>query len=112
MPQSARHDIERHLDGIVLRIGQSLGEHTYLSDLIGIDAPVYAVLAVLRDVDALRWPIEQLRARDFDGDLRLLGGLQVVVNDAGERDRIALRKEARHLDAHDQVFACEDAAHA
>ena len=63
------------------------------------------MLALPGDGDSLLSRILQLRSIHFERYLRCLVRVQVVVDDSGKRDRVALRDEPGRFQPHDYIFA-------
>ena len=70
--------------------------------------PVDALLALLLNGHCLLAGILQLCSANFERYLGRLVGVEIVVNYAGQGDRVALRDEPRRLEPHDHIFARND----
>ncbi len=66
------------------------------------------MFTLLFDRHSLLRLTDQLCACDWNRDLRRLSFLQIVVNDARERDCVALRQKPRRFNTQDHIFARDD----
>ncbi|MCG3160589.1 MAG: hypothetical protein JMDDDDMK_01658 [Acidobacteria bacterium] len=110
MFQSLRHDGQRQFNAVRFGVGFGRREQRHIAKLRSRDAPVNALLALLRDRHCLLRSVEQVRARHLQLDLRDFVGVKIVVNDAGNSDDIAFGHKARSFQTQDQILARKHAA--
>src|SRR5262245_996921 len=108
--QALRDDGQLQLDGVRLFVGPCVRGQSRLAELRGRDAPVDALLAVFRDRYSLLRRVEQVRALYFQIDLHGPVSIEIVVNDAGDRDNVAFGHKFRSFGPHYQILARKDAA--
>ena len=103
-------DGETHFHGIGIFIGQGLHANDGRALVLHLDAPVDPFFAAGRDHHDLRQLVEgnQGAAVQFEGDVHLLGLLEVVVDVGRQDDLVFLREEARGLQTDDQVLLGRD----
>ncbi len=101
---------EVHLHRVGFLVGDGLHDDDRVALVLDLDAPIDALFAVGGDGHLLLGVAEdgQRAALQFEGNVHLLVGLEVVVDVGRQHHLILLHEEARRLHAHQQVLARDD----
>ena len=98
-------DRKFQLQRVALFIGERLAGDDGIAHLLRAHAPIQADLGARQHADIARGALQHVQALEIERDAHRLFGGQVVVDQGGNHDLIALHEKARHGQAQDQVLA-------